>query len=451
MLHCCVQFENYFLYMKKIISSFLVFVFYYSITFGQTMNWQSLSSEVDGFINCLTVYDGQLIAGGHFSIAGTTSANKVAAWDGLNWSNMGNGLYGSSNPFVEKSIVFDNAFYVVGNFDSAGTALAKDIAKWDGTSWSALGTGSNNVIFSIATYNNEIYVGGTFDSIGGIAANHIAKWDGINWQPLSNGIHGNNVNDLYVYDNELYAVGVFDSAGSVACEYIARWNGSSWNNVAGGIAYGSVAMIEWDNSLVVGSNLNLVMGQPFLQTNQWNGSSWSFLSEQTMFQTRAFVEFDDKLYCSGGSGIAFGSDISLVAVWEDPVWTTVGTGVNYYIQGLCEYNGELYCGGFFNTSQGSNHNYIARLVNTASTEEALDQYLSVSIFPNPSVDGFTIDINVDVEAGGMIFTVYDLIGKQVFVEQIFTTTILDFDKQGLYIWRLHRNGEIIKTGKLVIE
>lgn len=439
--------------MKASILSCLPLFFYCSLSCGQTMDWVSLPQEVNGSVNCLTVYKGELISGGFFSMAGTTSANKIAAWDGTDWDSLGIGLSGGSNPFVIETTVFDDALYVVGNFDSAGTVVANDIAKWDGFSWSALGTGSNKAIYSIAAYNNEIYVGGIFDSIGGISANHIAKWNGVNWQALSSGIQGNTVNDLYVFKNELYVVGVFNSAGNIPCNSVARWNGNSWNNVSTSLGYGNSTMIEWDSTLLIGTELHLVWGTPYLFTYQWDGNDLTVFSQQKMFQIRAFAHVKGKLYCSGGGGATAPPGASLVSVWEDSVWTTVGTGVNDYIQGLCEYNGDLYCGGFFNTDRGANHNYIARLSNTVGIDDILDDNISVNIFPNPSSKEFTIETNSFLRSEKILFEVFDLTGRKVFTERLFNarTTISDFNNQGLFFWKLDKNGQTIKTGKLLVE
>src|SRR5260370_11076295 len=57
------------------------------------------------------------------------------------WSALGSGM----NGFVFALTVFDDgtgpALYAVGNFNRAGGVEANRIARWDGTQWSALGRG----------------------------------------------------------------------------------------------------------------------------------------------------------------------------------------------------------------------------------------------------------------------------------------------------------------------
>ena len=40
----------------------------------------------------LTEYDGLLVAGGYFTLAGCASAQNIATWDGTSWSPLGEGL-----------------------------------------------------------------------------------------------------------------------------------------------------------------------------------------------------------------------------------------------------------------------------------------------------------------------------------------------------------------------
>ena len=43
--------------------------------------WQPLDSGIDNWVKALTVYNGELIAGGDFTIAGGVSVNHIDRWD----------------------------------------------------------------------------------------------------------------------------------------------------------------------------------------------------------------------------------------------------------------------------------------------------------------------------------------------------------------------------------
>ncbi|GAG42186.1 unnamed protein product, partial [marine sediment metagenome] len=96
-----------------------------------------------------------------------------------------------------------------GGFTNAGGTPANRIAMWDGSNWSPLGSGLNNSAVALARdWNKNIYVGGNFTSAGGVSANRVAKWDGSSWSPLGAGIEGDVVRTLAFDSNgNLYAGG----------------------------------------------------------------------------------------------------------------------------------------------------------------------------------------------------------------------------------------------------
>lgn len=435
--------------MKKL--NLLIFLSMTSL-FGQsqTMDWVSVPNEFNDMVDCLAVYDGELIAGGHFFLSGQASVNRIASWDGNIWSAMGNGPHGGVNPFVLKLLEFNGDLIVAGNFDSVDTFLAHDIAKWNGSTWSAMGSGSNGAIHSMAIYNNELYVGGVFDSIGGIFANHIAKWNGTSWEPLLSGVQGANVNDLQVYQGELYAVGGFDSADSVPCNYIARWNGSVWDTVNGGVEYGNTEMIEWNGKLLVGAELYIENFEGFQRMQTWDSTTWEVFSVQTMPDIRNFHIHDNKLYCAGQGGPSQDSLVSFVYVWNDTIWESVGTGLNRTVSGFCNYNGEMYCCGVFNHNDYSPHQFIARYTIVDGIDEHEDDNLEFSVFPIPSSGNYTI--NMKGFHGGKIISLADINGKVLLTMNTLRENIdieISMFKPGVYFLTVSDN-EVTKSVRLIL-
>jgi hypothetical protein len=90
------------------------------------------------------------------------------------------------NPIVRSLTVFDDgtgpALYAGGLFTIAGGSSANKIAKWNGSSWSALGSGMNDFVSALTVFDDGIgpalYAGGTFTTAGAVSANRIAKWNG---------------------------------------------------------------------------------------------------------------------------------------------------------------------------------------------------------------------------------------------------------------------------------
>ena len=87
---------------------------------------------------------------------------------------MGLGLNNNCN-----TIAFDSSgnLYAGGGFTQAGGLPANRIAKWNGINWSALGTGLSNICNTIAfDYSGKLYAGGQFTQAGGVYAYHIASY-----------------------------------------------------------------------------------------------------------------------------------------------------------------------------------------------------------------------------------------------------------------------------------
>lgn len=59
------------------------------------VNWQPFGGGVDGQVNALALYNGELIAAGYFTEC-NGPANYIAQWDGSSWSPLG-GLYGGGS------------------------------------------------------------------------------------------------------------------------------------------------------------------------------------------------------------------------------------------------------------------------------------------------------------------------------------------------------------------
>jgi formylglycine-generating enzyme required for sulfatase activity len=103
---------------------------------------------------------GNLYAGGGFFMAGGTTANHIAKWNGTSWSALGTGMSFYSGVFA-LTVDASGNLYAGGGFTTAGGTTVHRIAKWNGTSWSALGTGMNNTVSAITLDSSgNLYAGG---------------------------------------------------------------------------------------------------------------------------------------------------------------------------------------------------------------------------------------------------------------------------------------------------
>ena len=213
-------------------------------------------------VYALAAQGGVLYAGGEFTLAGGTQANRVARWDegSQTWAPLGGGIGGSSfNTRVNALAIGAEGVYVGGVFPVAGEVRASNIALFDGSSWQALGRGVNNSVFAIAVDDEEnVYVGGNFSTAGGNDVNKIARWNGTTWAGVGAGFN-RTVRALTVGKNGLYAAGDFLGSGAAAASRIARWNGEEWEGLGTGVdneigsAVGYAVAVDGDDVFVGGS------------------------------------------------------------------------------------------------------------------------------------------------------------------------------------------------------
>jgi hypothetical protein len=127
---------------------------------------------MDTWVQALTVYSGELIAGGLFTTAGGVAANNIAAWDGFSWSTLGSGM----NSRVTSLTIYDGQLIAGGFFTAAGGVAADYIALWEGSVWLPLGSGMNSYVRSLSVYDGELIAAGDFTTAGGGTASRIARW-----------------------------------------------------------------------------------------------------------------------------------------------------------------------------------------------------------------------------------------------------------------------------------
>lgn len=295
-------------------------------------SWSPMGAGLDGFVFALTMFNGDLYAGGNFGIA---------KWNGSEWStNLSGGVHGT----VYALAAAGSSLYVGGDFASVGgneptNTPAFNIAKWDGTTWSTLADGSGGVVATIAVSGSDVYAGGAFQ---------IMKWDGANWTPVPGAMDG-PVSALAPAGTNLYAGGSFINVNGVDASYVAKWNGSTWSNLGSG-------MNNFVRALA-GSGTNLYLGGDFttagngLAANHivhWDGAAWSVLGQGVDRPVRSLTVSGTNVY-AGGNGIFR---------WDGNVWSEISTdGIAY---AMVSSGSDVYAGGFFNAAGGVSATNIAK-------------------------------------------------------------------------------------------
>ena len=95
-------------------------------------SWSGLGTGVNGGVLALTMNNGDLYVGGSFTTAGGNPANDIAKWNGADWSNLGTGLdySGKYNRGVVCLISHNGDIYAGGDFTLTGSKSVTYIAKW---------------------------------------------------------------------------------------------------------------------------------------------------------------------------------------------------------------------------------------------------------------------------------------------------------------------------------
>src|SRR6266852_3430940 len=337
-------------------------------------------------LRALTVFDDgtgpALYAGGEFTTAGDVAANRIAKWDGTQWSALRSGMNGS----VLGLAVFDDgtgpALYAGGEFTTAGGVAVNNIAKWEGRQWSALGGGTNMPVYALTVFDDgagpALYAGGIFSGAGDVAATKIAKWNGTQWSALGTGIHGPYVNALAVFDDgtgtALYAGGEFIIAGDIAANRIAKWDCTRWSVLGSGVNSSIRALMVFGDgsgpALYAGGDFTAAGGVAAHHLAKWDGTQWSAIGSGMNFAVSVLRVFDNgtgpALSAGGEFTTADAIAANYIAKWDGMQWSAIGSGsgMSQLLSALTVFdNGTgpaLYAGGNFSAAGSAAANNVAR-------------------------------------------------------------------------------------------
>ena len=353
--------------------------------------WTSLGTGVNNGVWSMTVFDDDgtgphapsLYAGGGFWIAGGTSVQGIAKWDGSSWSPVGGGL-GLGIPYALTVVDLDGAgaapprLLATGDFSTAGemaqsTSNRMGLAAWNGDAWGAIGGGSfgggpyGNNVYAMSVFDEDgpganppaLFAGGDFVTAAGVTVNGIARWNGWNWTALGSGLGGASgkyAGVLKTLDEDgpgpmqpaLYVGGTFDQAGGVNAPNLAKWNGSTWTGFGAGPPGPVYDVTVFDDdgpgphppALYVAGRFSVGGGTDGIL--RWNGSAWVQVGGGVSGGSGnyppvwALAVFDDDgpgphlpaLYAGGDFRTAGGVSASCIAKWDGAAWSALGSGVD---------------------------------------------------------------------------------------------------------------------------
>lgn len=313
--------------------------------------WHAMDIGLLGFapdfseVNALTVWNGQLIAGGSFTMPG---GSRVARWTGTHWEPIGHLIGGvAGGASVNALTVFEGNLVAGGDFYYANPAqtFVRNVMWWDGELWQPFGAGPSlsSAVNALAVHDGSLVAGGYSSNLG-----YVARWNGQQWQALGGGM-SHRVEALAVYQDELIAGGPFTTAGGTTVNRVARWNGVSWAPLGLGFNNGVSSLTVYDGLLYAGGTFSTISPFSAIPANRiaaWDGTQWSALPRGQVGSVHAMEEFNGELYVERRvSSPADGLD--RLHRWNGESWLPVGHGLNGRVNTAIEYNGDLIIGGLF--------------------------------------------------------------------------------------------------------
>ncbi len=241
-------------------------------------------------VNAFAVYNGELYAGGNFTLFGTATTNAIAKYvPGTNdWVAVDGGT-ATTGANVTDMLVFNDGsgdkLYAVGNFLSMGTAASpstKHIARFNGTAWEPVGTGY--LSSGPSAFPRDILVfddgyGPALYSAGGLAIadptltrSSINKWDGTKWTAMPGftsdpAVTAVTVNSMGLYNDgtgtTIYAQARFFGPSIGARQVIVRLENGQFEEVPNtSLGTGSIFEFYQHND---GSGTKLFIGGSFTE------------------------------------------------------------------------------------------------------------------------------------------------------------------------------------------
>ena len=354
--------------------------------------WMETEGGTNGPVYALDTINNHLVAAGAFTQAGTSSVNSIAVLTESGWANMGSGINGT----VYDLAWHEGTLYAGGNFTFDG---GSNLAFWDGTTWQGLGWSPNGTVRCLKSTSDGLIYGGEFTQSGTVSTLHIGKVFGGQAEGIGNGIP-TIIYDVENWNNRPTAAGAFKDNGNVYG--LMQFDGNAWSSLEGmaqiaqldsmGVIY---TMELLSNELIAGGNFN----QYDLMTFGKHLMKWSTPTE---FPTPIAV-FDSSVYC-------------------------LASEFDY-----------LYAGGEFTQHLGTSVNHIAMLSSVLFIDKATAKSSQLNAWPVPS-SGV---VNIRYTGKSTLGKLYDLQGKLIETIQLNGDTTIHLAASGVYFLKTE-NGQSIK-------
>ncbi len=360
--------------------------------------WQPLGSGlgIQGFssVRALTVLNGDLYAGGIFSLLGGPS--NVGRWDGAAWQSVGSGGPTNFTNGVAELVTWNGLLVAATNFynGSTGTPI---LWTWNGTAWTMLPQGPTlGEAEHMISYAGELIVAGR---VSPLTSNQsaVARWNGVSWALpiLTQGwIHSLATRTSLAVGgaSTLFVGGSFTGIGSTSHRYLARTNGGptfAWSSVGNPTHW--VGSIQVHNSGLTDYLVAAETGDPAAPMKRYSTATgaWTTLGTSGTPRLSALAR-----YAGSYHGLSLTDESGACRRYDGLQWVPVnGPGIVGEVLAATRSGNDIVLGGDFPTISGVAMNGIALWNGT--TFAPLGSGLS-----GASVDALVTLDNGDIVAGG---------------------------------------------------
>ncbi|MCR9243938.1 MAG: hypothetical protein NXI31_02825 [bacterium] len=336
--------------------------------------WAPLGAGTDNTINALAVDgNGDLLVGGAFLNAGGVTSNGIARWNGTAWQPIGVGFDVSQPGVSVRSLAVggNGEIYAGGDFTMSGGNALSYFAQWNGATWQQAGAGLAfnlgcaqtrfGVLSLIVRPNGDVLAGGQFELVANPAVRHYALWDGTSWQAVPGAPAFDCVQGAALLTSgDVVVAGTTASGGTVV-----SWDGTSWQTLGSPGGRPNAVAELGDGSLVIARNGSLPQGPAVAR---WDGANWStmatFTLQQAAFAVVGLPGSGSTALMAGGNfstyGPPTGNARSLIR-WDGNTWTgspggTIGIAYGFDVLP----NGDVVAAGSFSQIGGVAANNVAR-------------------------------------------------------------------------------------------
>lgn len=298
----------------------------------------------NGAVIALTIYNGNLIAGGSFTYIGDIQSKYMAKWDGNKWTSLGYTGNDSITAFTTW-----NGNLIAGGYNG-------NIYQWNGSTWSNLRLDNGRQIVAMASYNGSLFACGFIHTnTPMVTYPFLEKWDGNKWSDLGPFSHnfGDQTAAMISYNGNLVVAGQFDSIGGISAKNIAQFDDSKWSPLGAGFTTTIFSMCTYNGNLVVSAYDYFAPNNNNL--SQWDGNLWVQLNSPFNLGIGSLTTYNGNLAANG--------DYYDTQTWNGTTWASIGSG-NYTTDewpcSLQAWNGNLYLAGRFTSINGITLNNIAK-------------------------------------------------------------------------------------------